>query len=111
MVRAEVLAKAWMSVLVAMALITLVGVFAIPSGEDVAIQWSSWRGGEPTNVAPKWVALLSLPLLAGLLAWGSTARRASEGGHDVWSRFAVIEFGVMGLLLVVHAVIVLAASF
>jgi hypothetical protein len=111
MVRAEVLAKAWAGTLVLMALIVAIGIFAIPSGEEVAIQWSSWRDGQPTSHAPKWVALLALPTLTALMAWGSTARRSAEGGHDVWSKFAVIEFGVMGLMLVVHALIVLGASF
>lgn len=110
MVRAEVLAKAWMSVLMAMALIALVGLFAVPDGAEVTTQLST-NDWQPTNHAPKWVVLLAIPLFTGLLAWGSTARRSSEGGHDVWTKFAAIEFLVMGVLLVVHAVIVLGASF
>lgn len=109
MVRSEILAKAWAMTLVLMALVVLIGIFAIPSEVEVTTQVHSDL--EPATTASKWRALALLPALAGFFAWASTSRRRAEGNHDVWNRFAAVEFGVMGLLLITHSVIVLSASF
>lgn len=107
--RAEVLAKAWSGTLSLLAGLTLIGLVAIPSGEQVTVQWS-WGDWEPVRQTSKWLALLVIPVVTALIAWPSVARSGDETA-DALAGSAAIQFLVMAVALGAHALIVLGAGF
>ena len=108
--RAEVLVKAWSGTLCGLAGLTLLGLFAIPSGDQVTVQWS-WGDWEPVRQTSKWLALLVIPVVTALIAWPSVASLNSDDATDVLPASAAIQFLVMAVVIAAQAVIVLGAGF
>ena len=94
--------------LVYLVLLSFVGLFAIPGGEEIVIRWS-WGDWTPVDHATKLWGLSLVPLVAALVALLSIARRRATDLEFVTAPFAWAEILAIVVLALAHSLIVLVA--
>ena len=100
--------RAWISLLGYLLSLSLIGVVAIPNGEDIVIRWS-WGDWTPVDSVTKLWGLSLVPLVAALVAFVSITRRRAAGLEFVAAPFVWAEILAIAVLAVAHSVIVFAA--
>lgn len=102
------LTRTWIALLAYLLLLSVVGLVAIPEGQEIVIRWS-WGDWTPVQRATKLWGLAAVPCVAALVALVSIARRRATDLEFVTTPFIWAEVLAISVLALAHTAIVLTA--
>lgn len=102
------LTRGWIGALIYLVVLSLIGAFAIPGGQNIVIRWS-WGDWTPVDHASKLWGLSLVPIMGALVAGLLTTGRRAAGLEFVPAPFSWAEMLAIAVVVAAHTIIVIVA--